>query len=466
MPGMAIVTAVGMRAAEQHAFDAGADPYELMEAAGAAAAEIIWRAGHRRDMLLMCGPGNNGGDGFVIARLLAERGVPVRVAALAESRTMAAQRARAAWPGPVEPFMDARPASQLVDALFGTGLTRGLDNAVAARLGALVAQASHSYAIDLPSGVGTDDGAILSPLPHFTGTIALGAFKPAHLLQPAAAHMGWLVCADIGIGVPDRIHELAAPHLAAPGRQLHKYSRGLVAVIGGAMPGASMLAAAAAAHAGAGMVRRYDAQPCPLGPLAIVRETLVDAGALADAIADPRIGALLIGPGLGRDGDARRRLDGALDAGRPMVIDADALSLLAEGGRMRIPAGAILTPHEGEFVRLFGDLPGSKIDRALAAAQQVAGVVVYKGADSIVASADGRAAVTRSGSSWLSTAGTGDVLAGIAAARLAVTADPFRAACEAVWLHGEAARRAGPAFVADDLLARLPAAIGSRCEPR
>lgn len=457
MTGGPILTAAQMHAAEQAAFDAGVDDYGLMERAGAAAAEIIWRAGHRRDALVLCGPGNNGGDGYVIARLLKERGVSVRVAALGEGRTASGQRARAGWGGPVEDVMTSAPGGQLVDALFGTGLTRGLDAAVAARLCELAGAAMLSHAIDLPSGVDTDSGALLSAVPQFDISIALGAYKPAHLLQPAAGHMGRLVLADIGIATPGAVVRLSAPALSPPDAQAHKYGRGLVLVVGGAMPGAAMLAARAAAHAGAGMVRLMadDVRPAP--PHAIVRQDWDE-----DALSDRRIRALLIGPGLGRDAKARARLDAALDAGHGLVLDADALTMLGENGARAIPADAILTPHEGEFGRLFGDLPGSKIDRALAAARSCGAVVVYKGADSVIAAPDGRVTVAAGASPWLSTAGTGDVLAGIAAARLAVTGDPFRAACEAVWLHGDAARRAGAAFLADDLLTTLPAAIAAR----
>ncbi len=186
------------------------------------------------------------------------------------------------------------------------------------------------------------------------------------------------------------------------------------------------------------------------------------ADALAGELDDQRIAALLVGPGLGLDADARARLGVALDSGHPLVLDADALTLLGKDDTLSIPSGAILTPHEGEFGRIFGKLPGSKIDRARAAAKASGAVIVYKGADSVVAAPDGRVAVEGRASSWLSTAGTGDVLAGLAAGRLAVTRDPFRAACEAVWLHADAARRCRPAFVADDLLGALPAAIAAR----
>ncbi|MET0372079.1 MAG: NAD(P)H-hydrate dehydratase [Sphingobium sp.] len=446
-----ILTAVQMRAAEQAVFDGGVPEYALMERAGAAAAEMIWRAGHRRDTLILCGPGNNGGDGYVIARLLAERGVPVRVAALGESSTNSSQRARSAWTGPVEALDDAAAATQLVDALFGTGLSRGLDPAVAMKLRTLVEAAGHSYAIDLPSGVETDTGALLSDVPRFDLTIALGAYKPAHHLQPAAARARRLVCADIGLGSVDgAVRVLEAPDLAPPTPDSHKYTRGLVAVVEGVMPGAAMLAAAAAARSGAGYVKLVGSGRRGRIPLAIVQTPD------EEALVDGRVAAMLVGPGLGRGTDRARA---ALAPGHAAVVDADALIGL---DLSLLPERAILTPHEGEFIALFGALPGSKIDRALAAAARAEAVIVYKGADSVIAAPDGRCAVARTASSWLSTAGTGDVLAGICAARLAVTGDPFRAACEAVWLHGDVARRAGSAFVADDLIERLPAAIASR----
>lgn len=448
-----ILTAAQMRAAEQAAFDTGVDDYGLMETAGAAAAEIIWRAGHRRDALILCGPGNNGGDGFVIARLLRDRGVAVRIAALGDSRTVSSQRARAAWDGPVEDVMTAAPAGQLIDALFGTGLTRGLDEAVAARLCHLSETATISHAIDLPSGVDSDSGALLSAVPRFDICIALGAYKPAHLLQPAATHMGRLALADIGIAVPTEVQHLGAPALHAPGADAHKYTRGLVAVVAGEMVGAACLSAEAAARSGAGYVRLIGEVAVPVLGHAIVRSASLDLD---------RAKAVLVGPGLGRDHADWDRLVAVAKADVPLVADADALWLFAERGFGDLARPAIMTPHAGEFNRLFGDLPGSKIDRALAAARSCGSVVVYKGADSVVAAPDGRAAVARGASPWLSTAGTGDVLAGLAAGRLAVTGDPFRAACEAVWLHGDAARRAGPAFVADDLLATLPAAIAAR----
>ncbi|MBB6190121.1 hydroxyethylthiazole kinase-like uncharacterized protein yjeF [Sphingobium wenxiniae] len=460
--GAPVLTAAAMRAAEQAAIASGVPEYDLMERAGATAAEIVWRAGGSRDTLVLCGPGNNGGDGFVIARILRAKGVPVRVAALGESGTASSLRARARWDGPVEALHQAKPAAQLVDALFGTGLTRGLADAVAASLERLVGRANHRYAVDLPSGVETDSGRLLSPVPRFGVCIALGALKPAHLLYPAADRFERLVSVDIGIAPSSPLHSLAPPHLDAPASDAHKYSRGLVAVIGGGMAGAGLLASRAAARSGAGAVRRIVPDADGRGPDAIITSAAMKVADVAKALEDKRLSAVLAGPGLGRDDGAWERLEAVLESEHRLVLDADALTLLADKGPDQLPAGAILTPHEGEFARLFGDVPGSKIDKALAAAQRSRCVLVYKGADTVIAAPDGKAAVASRGSFWLSTAGTGDVLAGLAAGRFAVTGDPFRAACEAVWLHGEAARQAGAAFIADDLIERLPAAIARR----
>ena len=229
------------------------------------------------------------------------------------------------------------------------------------------------------------------------------------------------------------------------------------------MAGAGQLAAEAAARSGAGMVRHLVTGRASFGSNALVRVEAVDDRRVDAELKDERLAAVLVGPGLGRDQYAADRLSAVLQCGRPLVLDADALTLLGqEGAAERIPAASILTPHEGEFARLFGDLPGSKLDRAREAARRSAAVVILKGSDSVIAAPDGRVVVATGASAWLSTAGTGDVLAGLVAGRLAVVGDSYQAACEAVWLHGEAARRSGVAFVADDLIAQLPAAIASR----
>lgn len=448
-----ILTASAMRAAEQLLFDDGMSVEALMDRAGAAAAEAAWRYAGNMPALILCGPGNNGGDGYVIARVLRARGVSVRVAASGEPKTDAAANARALWDGPVEALADAAPAPLLIDALFGTGLTRPLDAAIAAFLDRLSRGAERRIAVDLPSGISTDDGALLGPAIEQDMTVTLGALKPAHLLQPAAALMGRVVIADIGVAATSRIQRIDRPHLRAPGPRDHKYTRGQVLVIEGPMAGAALLAAQAAQRAGAGYVTLAGAGQG--GPASLVRRQ----GELAGLLADDRVKSVVIGPGLGRDAAALALLDQALASGRQLVLDADAL-MLVDAARLKGRSGQpILTPHEGEFSKLFGDLPGGKIERAQKAAALSGAVIVLKGADTVVAAPDCRVAIGCPASNWLASAGTGDVLAGIIAACRARGLDAFDAACAGVWLHGEAARLAGAGLIADDLILHLPAAL-------
>jgi hydroxyethylthiazole kinase-like uncharacterized protein yjeF len=457
-----IVTAAEMRAAEEAVIAAGTSVETLMERAGEGVAEAAWRYAAEPPTLVICGPGNNGGDGYVIARVLKERGVPVRVAATGEPRTPAAQAARARWSGAVEDLATTRPAPLLIDALFGTGLARPLDAAVSGALTRLAGAARLRIAVDLPSGVGTDDGALLSPVPDYAMTVALGALKPAHRLQPAARFMGRVAIVDIGLAIESQLIEIGQPRLAPPAADDHKYSRGMIAVVGGPMRGAALLAARAAQRAGAGYVLLTG--DTADDPAALVHRAAPDAAALAALLEDPRIGAVVIGPGLGRTGEARKRLDAAFDCDHPLILDADALLLLGNGGLgrlRRLQQPAILTPHEGEFAGLFGAIEGSKIDRARVAAVRSRSIIILKGADSVVAAPDGRAAIAPPAPSWLASAGTGDVLAGIVGALRARGLEPFEAACAALWLHGEVARAAGPALIADDLVGYLPSAVAA-----
>lgn len=453
-----VVTAAQMRDAEAALIARGTSADTLMACAGTAIAEAAIRFAGAADALVLCGPGNNGGDGYVAAREMAAAGVRVSVAASAPPATPAAQAARAGWTGSVERLEEARPAPLLIDALFGTGLKRPLEQSVIERLFRLAGGARVTVAVDLPSGVSSDDGIILSPVPAFELTIALGALKPSHLLRPAAGLMGRIVVADIGVPVAGTLTRIARPHLPPPPADAHKYTRGLVAIVAGTMPGAARLAALGAARAGAGYVQLFDGEAGhALFSAIVVRDP--DTVGLADAMADERVGALVVGPGLGRHADARRLVDMALASGRPLVLDADALRRL-DGARVAAPA--ILTPHEGEFVQLFGDLPGTKVDRVRHAAETADAVVVLKGADTVVAAPDGRAAIASAGSFDLATAGTGDVLAGVCGTMLAQLRDPFAAACAAVWLHGAASHAVAGPFVADDLVAALPAVV-ARC---
>ncbi len=453
--GSPILTAAEMRAAEERVIAGGTSVETLMDRAGKGVAEAAWFFGGGVETQIICGPGNNGGDGYVIAHYLKLRGVDVRVAGLGEPKTPAAIAARAQWGGAVDPLDKATPAELFIDALFGTGLTRGLDAGAVNTLARLAEGARYRVAVDLPSGIATDDGAVLSPVPDYDLTVALGALKPAHLLQPAARHTGRLVTVDIGLGALDRtMVRIARPSLVAPGPGSHKYNRGAVGVIGGAMWGAAVLAASAAQRSGAGSVALSGVAGG--GPAALIRKSE------AAIFGDERIGALLVGPGLGRDREAAKLLSGALSCDCPVVLDADALTLAGSGIGKHLAkrtAPTILTPHSGEFERMFGTLPGSKIERARAAAAQVGAFIIYKGADTVIAAPDGRIAIAAPGSNWLATAGSGDVLAGIVASMVAQGKPAFEAAQAAVWLHGEAARRAGPVLIADDLVIHLPAAV-------
>ena len=446
-----ILTTDAMRSAEQAAIDAGTAVETLMERAGAALAEAAVRFAGPLPALVMCGPGNNGGDGYVAARHLSERGIAVRVAALADPRSDAARWARSQFDGHVERLSErTQPAPLVIDCLFGTGLKKPLRDTAVQQLFRLTAAASARLACDLPSGVDGDSGEVLSNVPGFDLTVTFGALKPAHRLMPAMQRCGRVVLADIGIEAGSQRHEIGVPELPGLDPTGHKYDRGMVHCIAGAMPGAIALAARAAARAGAGYVRIEADRPVANVPAAIVQGQ-------QGKLDDPRIGALLIGPGLGRDAD--EALGRALGSGRPLVIDGDALSLLAgRGGELRA-LSAILTPHEGEFRRLFPQVTGSKAERAIEAARQSDSIIVYKGADTLVAAPDGRLGFAPPAPAWLATAGTGDVLAGIVAAMLARGLPAFEAASAAVWLHGRAAEAAGPHMIADDLAAAIPAAL-------
>jgi hydroxyethylthiazole kinase-like uncharacterized protein yjeF len=455
MDARPILTAEAMGAAEQTAIDRGTSVEKLMERAGAALADAAYRFAGSMPALILCGPGNNGGDGYVAARHLAERKVPVRVAAISAPKSDAAKWARTQWTGEVEALSgDTQPSALFIDSLFGTGLRCGLEEAVANQLCRLSEAAIVKIACDVPSGIESDSGVELSQVPAFDMTVAFGALKPAHLLHPAMRKCGRLALADIGIGAEGRWYEIGAPELPPLASDANKYSRGLVSIPSGQMPGAAALAATAAARAGAGTVRLYADQIIGNVPAAVVQGRKWDPE-------DLRRGSVLIGPGLGRDSRATSLLDEVLNAELPAVIDADALRLITAEQLSSLSHGRrpVLTPHSGEFEHLFGKLEGSKIDRTLAAARRANAIVIYKGPDTVIASPDGRVGLAPPAPSYLASAGSGDVLAGLTAALLARMDDGFEAASAAVWLHGRAAEIAGPQMIADDLAGAIPRAI-------
>ncbi len=402
----------------------------LVANAGRAVARAVQRHFRPVPTVVLCGPGQNGADGQVAARLLAEAGWPVRVA------------------DPTGPAV-LRGARLVIDAVFGAGLSRPVSGPVAETLAAV---ACPLVAVDLPSGVCGLTGRVLGAAPKAALTVTFFRLKPGHLLPPGRDLCGRVVLADIGIpaSVLDRVVPdifLNGPAVFGPAPRpdasSHKWSRGAVTIVGAAMPGAARLAATAAQRAGAGHV-----SICTETPLAYAADpglVLVDAAALAD----PRRKVWLVGPGGGPDCPAVLRA--ALAAGKQVVADADALR---DPGAL---AGvALATPHEGEFARVFGPLGEDRVAAVRAAARRMGGVVLLKGASTVIAAPDGRAAINANAPPWLATAGSGDVLAGIAAAWLAQGATPFQAACAAAWLTGTAAQRLGPGLVAADLAGALP----------
>lgn len=444
-----ILTTEAMRAAELAAIGAGTSVEQLMERAGAALAEAAVRFAGPIPALVLCGPGNNGGDGYVAARCLAERGIEVRVAAMADPASGAAQSARSQWNGEVERLSQSTKTAPLtIDCLFGTGLKRGLEGDVLQQLSRLCSEASVNVACDLPSGVESNSGAELSPVSPFDLTVTFGALKPAHRLYPAMHRCGRVVLADIGLEVASDWLEIAAPELPPIGPGANKYTRGLVHALAGKMPGAIALAATAAARCGAGYVRVSTSQRIEGLPHAVVQVDTADVN-------DSRIGCLLVGPGLG---DIPQVLTLALTSKAPKVIDADAITHLGEPERLR-GQDAVITPHEGEFRTLFGRVEGAKPERALEAARRSGAVVVFKGPDTIVAAPDGRVGFAPPAPAALASAGTGDVLAGIVAALRARGLAGFDAACAAVWIHGQAAQIAGSFLIADDLVQAIPRAL-------
>ncbi|KLE36061.1 sugar kinase [Aurantiacibacter luteus] len=444
-----------MRAAEAALIEGGESAESLMERAGQGAADWVWRLSGGRSVTVLCGPGNNGGDGYVIARELEARGSAVSVVAPLDPATDAARKARAAWGG--RPVATAK-GDVLVDCLLGTGLSRPLSDEHARLMEELAAAHEQRIAVDLPSGVDSDTGALLNDgLPQYDVTVALGAWKRAHWLMPASERMGERRLVEIGVGDAGSGVALATPpSLSPPAMDAHKYSRGLLLVVGGKMVGAALLAARAAQHAGAGYVKLLSEHSHPALPADLVH----DDGDPAEALADERVRAVLIGPGLGRGDAARRALEAVLQRGVPCVLDADALVLLTPAMLPSDCSHILVTPHAGELAKLceaFAITDGPKLELARELAQVTGMTVLAKGPDNVLASPE-HALLFPPAPRWLSTAGTGDVLAGLAASRMATGDTPMAAGGAAVVLHSEAARQLGPVFSAGELVGAVRAA--------
>ena len=459
----ALLTPAQMAQADQTAIRHGHAGPALMEAAGRAVARAIRRHIKRCRMLVLAGPGNNGGDGYVVARLLAQDGWPVRIAALAPPRPHSdAAGAARLWRGPIVPFTPAEAARSdiVIDAVFGAGLSRPPTDLVADTLRA----AKRIVAIDVPSGLDGATGQPFGYAPAAELTVTFFRLKPGHLLLPGRNLCGHIELADIGL--PDIVLDTVVPNTFAnlPGlwrlpaltAESHKYTRGHVTVVGGAtMTGAARLAAEAARRVGAGMVTI-----AARGAAETYRSSepglLVTEAPIADLLKDDRREVWVCGPGLGPD-EARTILPALIAANRIVVGDADVFSAFS-GDPDALKGAAVLTPHGGEFARVFSAPANDRLAAVRNAAARTGSVVLLKGADTIIAAQDGRAAINLSAPPWLATAGAGDVLSGIIGGLLAQGMAAWDATAAGAYLHGRAAALAGPGLVVEDL---LPALIGA-----
>ena len=454
----------------------GVPGIELMENAGRQVADAAGRRWSVRPLTVLCGPGNNGGDGLVAARVLSERGWPVRVAMLGSVTALHGDAARAAarWPGAVEALQPAAldGAALVIDGIFGAGLTRPVEGVARAVIEAVGERRLPVLAIDVPTGIDGASGEVRRIAPRATVTVTFFRKKPGHLLLPGRSYCGETVLAQIGI--PDAVLDCIAPDTVEnapdwwltgfprPSIDTHKYARGHALVAGGVvMTGAARLAARSAARLGAGLVTV--AAPEPSFPIyaaaltGVIVHPIADLDVFRTLLADERRNTALIGPGAGVASETREKTLAILAAGKRTALDADALTSFAHDPETlfsAIRSPCVMTPHAGEFARLF-DTAGDKPERARRAARRSGAVVLLKGADTVIAAPDWRVAINANAPPQLATAGSGDVLAGIVLGLLAQGMEPFQAAAAGTWIHGAAASRFGAGLVAEDLLETL-----------
>ena len=486
---MEVLTTSEMERADRLTIAAGTPGFALMMSAGQAVAEAAMNLEEEGPILVIAGPGNNGGDGFVAAAELAARGREVSVILLSERDSLQGDAALAArgWKYPVLPFNShaiGRPAL-IIDALFGAGLDRAVKGEPLQMIEAINANGALVLAVDLPSGINGTTGAVMGAAVRASETITFFRRKPAHLLLPGRIHCGRVRVTDIGIGaavlseIQPRTFENTPSQwgrsFPMPQIDGHKYDRGHVVVVSGgvAATGAARLSARGALRAGAGLVTLaspQDALAVNAAALSAVMVRGVDTAVeFAEMLSDKRLNACVIGPGAGVGKRTRDFVSTALAAKRSLVLDADALTSFADAPDRLFEAikyshdpRVVLTPHEGEFPRVFSDISNkyphrSKLERVRAAAERSGAVVLLKGPDTVVAAPEGRATIAANAPPWLATAGAGDVLSGMISALLAQGVPAFEAASIGVWMHGQAAREAGPGLIAEDLPEVLPA---------
>ncbi len=479
--GPEVLTVAQHGEADRLAVAAGVSIEALMEAAGRAVADAILQRYTPRPVIVLCGPGNNGGDGFVAARLLREAGWSVRVAELGESAGVAAEM-RAKWGAASETVSPQclAGAELAVDALFGAGLSRPLEGAAEATVRAIAEQHLACVAVDVPSGLAGDTGVPLGLSARADLTVTFFRKKPAHLIYPGRKFCGEVVVADIGtpasvvgqLGVDTWENGPGLWSLPEPAAETHKYGRGHALVVSGGPldTGAARLAAEGALRVGAGLVT-IGGPPDSLPVLAahvteILLARLDSADDVARLLGERRRNVALIGPGNGVGARTADAVLAALRTGAKCVLDADALTSFADRRDQLLQAlrpGTVITPHDGEFARLFPEAAklGTRLARARAAAAESDAIVVLKGADTAVAHPSGRAVINTNAPPTSATAGSGDVLAGFIAGLRAQGMGAFEAAAAAVWLHGEAAQRVGPGLIASDLHRVVPRVLAS-----
>jgi ADP-dependent NAD(P)H-hydrate dehydratase / NAD(P)H-hydrate epimerase len=471
----ALLSTAEMRTADRLTVARGIASWDLMQAAGRAVAVEARRRWDRPATLVICGPGNNGGDGFVAAEDLRRAGWQVRVALLGPISALTGDAARAAgnWSGPVEPLSpdDIGDAGLVVDALFGAGLARPLEGLTAAVVDLVNKRRIPCLAVDLPSGVNGDTGQILGVAIRAQATVTFFRRKFGHLLYPGRVLAGDVVVADIGI--PDGVLAEILPRqfenapglwrsaLRAPRWDDHKYKRGHLLIAGGdVMTGAARLAARAARRVGAGLVTVACSSAAhaiyALDSAGLITQIADSDGQFFELLSDPRRNALLIGPGHGTGARVKLRTLAILQTGRAALLDADALTSFAGGAdefMAALHSQTVLTPHDGEFARVFPDIDpqAGKLERARGAAKRSKAILVLKGPDTVIAAPDGTALINSNAPHSLATGGTGDVLAGMIAGLLAQGLAPVAAAAAGVWIHGAAAQKCGFSLIAEDI---------------
>jgi len=476
-----------MAEADRRTIAASTPGIDLMERAGRAVADAAM-AQRPPHITVVAGPGNNGGDGFLAARTLAEHAYKTTVLLVGDRERLKGDAAIAAgrWTGSVEPASPDGIAQGgvIIDALFGAGLDRPVEGQARAMIEGMNGASSYIIAVDLPSGISGDTGAVMGAAVMARRSVTFFRRKPGHLLMPGRQHCGDVLVADIGIR-PDVLDAIQpqtfanAPPLWLSGFPVprlggHKYSRGHAVVVSGGMSftGAARLAARGALRAGAGLVTLAsprDALPVHAASNTAVMVREVDgAPALRDFLSDKRLNAVVIGPGCGVGAATRDLVLAALTGERAVVLDADALTsfedradILFNAIRQRGVAATVMTPHAGEISRLFKGLisivqVSQKLEFSRAAATESGAIIVFKGADTVIAGPNGRAAISDNAPAWLATAGSGDVLAGMIGGLLAQGMQAFEAAAAGVWMHGEAGTVSGPGLISEDLPEALP----------